>query len=46
MIPPEEFFNAENLERILVNVEAGSAPLQRTTFLPKPNDLTEATESV
>jgi len=46
MIPPEEFFNAENLERILVNAEAGSVPLQRTTFLPEVNHVTEVADNV
>ena len=45
MIPPEEFFNAENLERILVKAEAASVPLQRTTFLPELNQFTEAADN-
>ena len=46
MIPPEQFFNPENMERILVNAEAGSVPLQRTTFLPELNHFTEAADNV
>jgi len=45
MIPPEQFFSAENLERILVNAEAASVPLQRTTFLLELNHFTEAADN-
>ena len=45
-ISHEEFFNAENMERILLNTEAGSVPLRQTTFLPELNHLTEAADNV
>jgi hypothetical protein len=41
MIPPQEFFNPENLERIRVNAAPGSLPLERTTFVPELNDFME-----
>jgi len=46
MIPPEEFFNPENVERILVNTEGGSVLREGTTFLPHSNHLTEARNNV
>ena len=46
MIPPEEFFSAENLERILANAEAGAVPLQRTMFLPQRNHHTEVADDM
>ena len=46
MIPPEEFFNPENLERILVNAQAGSGSPERSSFLPELNQFRETADNV
>jgi flavin-dependent dehydrogenase len=45
-ISHEEFFDPENLERILVNAEASSVLLRHTTLLPELNHPTEAADNV
>jgi len=44
MIPPEEFFNAVNLERILVHAKEGSVPQEQAMFLPELNSLSETAD--
>ena len=46
MIPPKEFFNPENLERILVNAQAGSGSPERSSFLPELNQFRETADNV
>lgn len=45
-IPPENFFNPENLERIFVNAGRRSVLPERTPFMPEPNHGTEAAKNV